>query len=246
MATLEVHRFRSKSTSSSIHFQVPKYLVNVALHHTSALNMPRTVTRHLQSFRRPDATFAFKSGPEAHVTTITIPPGSRWTSEPHWHLDHTEFLNIKQGTALVTLGSKTQSLTSAAGQIIVERGVIHEWRRDSDVDDGPLVVEEWTDPADGDKELFFRNLCSSIQDMTANPSRAPPPLGLPLDWWIWWQLLLIFREFDNYPVLHYRIGSGLTTYIVLGLAHLLGGIVGLKSWYKEYTPGKGNVNAKED
>lgn len=29
---------------------------------------------------------------------------------------------------------------------------------------GDLMVEEWTAPADGEKEVFFRNLFSTIQE----------------------------------------------------------------------------------
>ena len=197
--------------------------------------MPRTVTTHLQTFQRPNVTYEFSAGLKAHVTTITIPRGSDWTSELHWHLSHTEYLSVKKGTALVTSGSQTRSLTPSGSAVVVERGTIHEWRRDPS-DEGVLVMEEWTDPADGEKELFFRNLCSSLLDMTASPSRAPPPFWLSLDWWITLQLLLIFREFDNYPLFYSGITSRLATYLILPLAHLLGLMLGLRARYSNYTP----------
>ena len=207
--------------------------------------MPRTVTTHLQSFQRPNVTYEFSSGPKAHVTTITVPPGSDWTSEPHWHLSHTEFLSVKNGTALVSLGSQTRSITPSDGSIVIERGTLHEWRRDPS-DSSLLVVEEWTDPADGEKELFFRNLCSALLDMTSFPSRAPPPTWLSVDWWILLQLFLIFREFDNYPLLYYGVTSRLATYLILRIAQIFGLILGLRGHYNEYTPEKARVKGKHD
>ena len=207
--------------------------------------MPRTTTTHLQTFQRPNVTYTFSSGPRAHVTTITVPPGSDWTSEPHWHLSHTEYLSIKSGTALVTLGEKTKSLTPSAGAILVERGMLHEWRRDPN-DNGVLIVEEWTDPADGQKELFFRNLCSALLDMTVTPSKVPAPSWLPFGWWITLQLFLIFREYDNYPLLYTGVASRPATYLALFAAAIFGQLLGLQSRYDEYTPDANNLRHKED
>ena len=55
-----------------------------------------------------------RSGPEAVVydlsktncVTITLAIGSKWTSQPHWHETHTEFLQILQGRAFVRLGNR--------------------------------------------------------------------------------------------------------------------------------------------
>lgn len=47
------------------------------------------------------------------------------------------------------------------GIITVPVNARHEWRR---VENGgeELVVREWTDPEDGEKEVFFRNLNSVL------------------------------------------------------------------------------------
>ena len=198
--------------------------------------MPRTVTRLYESFQRPGVKYGFSNGQQAHITTITVPPGSEWTSELHWHDSHREFLKIIQGSALVTVGSRTQSMTASTGLITIERGVLHEWRRDPN-GNGDLIVEEWTDPADGQKELFFRNLCSSILDMTATPPCVASPRWFPLDWWITLQLFMVFKEFDNYPVLSSGTLMKPTTYVVLFLAQVLGYALGLRATYPQYMPG---------
>ncbi|MCJ1329984.1 hypothetical protein MMC10_006665 [Thelotrema lepadinum] len=207
--------------------------------------MPRTRTTDLKAFQRPNVTYEFSTGPKAHIVTITVPPGSDWTSEPHWHHSHTEFLSVKKGTALVTLGSHTHSITPSDGPVTIERGMIHEWRRDSS-DSGVLIVEEWTDPADGEKELFFRNLCSALLDMTASPSHAPSPSWLPFDWWISLQLFLVFREFDNYPLFYSGVTSRPVTYLILRVAQFVGLILGLRGHYNEYTPERARVKGKYD
>ena len=197
--------------------------------------MPRSITSNLQNLTRPDVTYTFSSPPDQHVTVITVPPKSLWTSGPHWHTSHTEFLKVRSGTALVTLGAVTRSFTAASGIITVKRGTIHEWRRDPS-DDTVLVVEESTDPADGQKELFFRNLSSALLDMTATPSRAPAPLGIPTGWWINLQLFVIFKAFDNYPVLNTGPAGTFFTHSALYFAGIMGLLLGVKAVYNEYTP----------
>ena len=99
-------------------------------------------------------------------------------------------------------------------------------------------MKEWTDPVDGQKEVFFRNLSSVILDCTKD--------GPPNEWWLTWQLFVVFWGLDNYPVfmtvawLPY-IGPMLEwalTHFLLFVAMLAGKLVGLKSAYREYTPRK--------
>jgi hypothetical protein len=65
-----------------------------------------------------------------------------------------------------------------------------------------VVVEEWTDPADLGKPLFFWNL-NGVVTAPANVSLATPQrlvrkvLGT---WWIPFQLFVIFWDLDNWPV----------------------------------------------
>jgi hypothetical protein len=65
-----------------------------------------------------------------------------------------------------------------------------------------VVVEEWTEPSDLDKPLFFWNLNRVIT--TPNDSVLPLRQSLTRsllgEWWIPFQLFVIFYELDNWPV----------------------------------------------
>ncbi len=125
----------------------------------------------------------------------------------------------------------------------------HEWRR-AEVDGSELVVKEWTDPEDGQKEVFFRNLSSVIADSARNGA----------GWLLTLQLFVIFWSMDNWPVFFNCsgipiLGAGIEwiiTHLVLGLAALAGVAMGFESEYTEYTPkqvgkksGVGKVKEKE-
>ncbi|KAK5275752.1 hypothetical protein LTR40_012550, partial [Exophiala xenobiotica] len=97
--------------------------------------------------------------------TITVPVGSAWTSGRHWHETHTEYLQVLQGRAFVTLGPRYQEYDSEDGAIEVPKFMVHEWRRhvwgegeEDHQEDQDLIVREWTVPEDGKKEVFFRML----------------------------------------------------------------------------------------
>src|SRR5690242_3345848 len=134
--------------------------------------MPPTTMAHLISFTRPlpnGVTYTLPSPPHTSpVVTITLPPHSTWTSGLHFPATHTEYLSIVKGTALVTLNGVTNTYTSSDGVITVPRYARHEWRRAPEIEEDELVVKEWTDPEDGEKEIFFRNLNSAILDATSN------------------------------------------------------------------------------
>ena len=206
--------------------------------------MRRTNTTNLAIFVRPTATMTFSSPPgSSPITTITLHPRSTWTSGLHWHETHTEFLRVICGHAWVSVNGTSRIISAAIGQLVIPRFARHEWRRavkgdgaafDESWDDEELVVEEWTDPFDGMKEVFFRNLNSVIIDTTQNPTWW-------MDWWLSLQLFVVFAELDNYPVfwphsnghetIHY-----LVTHSVLGVAQGLGRLLGAKGMYEEYTP----------
>lgn len=112
----------------------------------------------------------------------------------------------------------------------------HEWRR-AEKGGEELVVREWTDPEDGEKEVFFRNLNSVLLE-SQNPGSEMRGLLLTL------QVFAIFWKLDNWPVfldcgsvpLVGKSFEWLVTYVVLGFAALVGRVVGLRGWYGEYTP----------
>jgi quercetin dioxygenase-like cupin family protein len=198
------------------------------------------MTKDRSSFTRAgDVTYTLPSPAfSSPVVTITLPPNSKWTSGLHWHETHTEYLTIIQGAALVTLDSVIRTYTPSDGIIVIPRYARHEWRRaEFPNEDEELVVKEWTDPEDREKEVFFRNLSSVIEESTK--------YGKPNEWSLTHQLFVIFRALDNFPVLVDLgyipvVGKGLEwaiTHFVLGYAVLLGLLMGWKSVYPEYTPG---------
>jgi len=204
--------------------------------------MPRTNTTHQTSFTRPgNVTYTFITLKNPlKATTITLPPGSPWTSGLHWHETHTEYLQIIQGVARVTLNGITQNYTAEDGIVVVPRFARHEWQRADDVhsyNDVNLIVREWTDPIDGQKEIFFRNLNSAILDASATG-----PLS---EFWLTLQLFMISAALDNYPVLWSgpkslrfvgREIEWVVTHVVLFVAVVLGRALGLRAVWDEYTP----------
>jgi hypothetical protein len=118
-----------------------------------------------------------------------------------------------------------------------------------------VVVEEWTDPADLGKPLFFWNL-NGVVTAPANLSLATPQrlvrkvLGT---WWIPFQLFVIFWDLDNWPVFVRletenadalgrvgisirRWGEYLMTIVVLFAAKCLGWLVGVRAVEQSRTP----------
>ncbi|KAL9120506.1 MAG: hypothetical protein Q9187_002940 [Circinaria calcarea] len=174
--------------------------------------------------------------PSANRTTVTIclPPGSGWTSGLHWHESHVEFLQVRQGRAQVTLGNITRIYQPQDKVIRIEKNVIHRWRRPSARydEEEDLVVEEWTEPADGQNEIFFRNLNSVILDA----ERTVPP-RIPVAWWIEWQIMVICHGMDNYPVfVKNEALMRFVTHLLLMAAICIGVFGRLKPHYEEYTP----------
>jgi hypothetical protein len=127
--------------------------------------------------------------------------------------------------------------------------------RPRDADQG-VVVEEWTDPADIAKPLFFWNLNGVIT--------APQDVVLPLPqsvlkwalgvWWVPFQLFVIFWELDNWPVfldlrgllqpqLGFKIAGVIEnvaeyimTLMVLFAAKIVGWLVGVRAVEQGRTP----------
>ncbi|KAG4427174.1 hypothetical protein IFR05_017343, partial [Cadophora sp. M221] len=184
--------------------------------------MPRTSTTHFNIFTRPGSvTYTLPSPPySSPYTTITLPVGSTWTSGLHWHETHTEFLQIISGAALITLNNSTHIYTSSEGILTIPRYAKHEWQRasraqalgynfffhDSDSSsageleictpqelDDELVVREWTQPSDGQKEIFFRNLSGIISYSSSTRKWYS-------DWYVMLQLWILFAAMDNWPV----------------------------------------------
>ncbi|KAI6085870.1 hypothetical protein F4821DRAFT_143911 [Hypoxylon rubiginosum] len=201
---------------------------------------PRTRRTNQDTFTRPSPAAVTYDLSERRHATIRVPPGSAWTSGPHWHVAHTEFLQVLSGTALVTLAGLDLRVEPGDDVVMVPRGVVHEWRR-ADVDpwrlkdSEELVVREWTEPSDGAKEVFFRNLNGLILDEAAsNRSEGGSSWsGALLELELW----NLFWRADNYPVV-LGLGGGwigaAATRVLMGAAVALGWVLGRPGVYDEY------------
>lgn len=146
--------------------------------------------------------------------------------------------------------------------IEVPRYVRHEWMRakawygrgaspcamrgaimPDDVDD-EVVVEEWTDPSDLGKSLFFWNLNAIItKPGEVELSRPAQWLKKLLgEWWVPFQLFIVFWDLDNWPVLLPSWlqlgprGEYVVTFLVLFSAKVLGWLVGVRAVEEKRTP----------
>ncbi|EXJ95084.1 hypothetical protein A1O1_00202 [Capronia coronata CBS 617.96] len=204
----------------------------------------RQHTAHFPVFKRggPQAVTYDLSQPSR--VTITVPRASTWTSGPHWHESHTEYLQVLQGRAFMRLGDQNRHYGPQDGVIEVLRYTVHEWHRiEGNEGDEDLVVREWTVPEDGQKEAFFRMLNSFLTEdhpssLYTAPSMTPTWLRKVLERQIVvLQLFSIFRAWDNWPVL---IGndsgwiSWSVTHAVLCSCSWIGYAVGLRGVYVEY------------
>lgn len=176
-----------------------------------------------------DEQFIFEMDPgEPRHTTITIPRGSKWHPKPHWHERYDESFLVKKGRALYTIDGVETIVTSADGIKTVKIGQVHDFIRadkgvqgeGADVDD--LVIEEWTDPEDGLKQVFFRNLLGVIEDKDGYWGMYTPI-----------QALLVMSKYDNYPQM---APWKFVSYGAFATARNLGKLLGLSPWYAEYTP----------
>ncbi|KAI1875351.1 hypothetical protein JX265_004409 [Neoarthrinium moseri] len=197
-------------------------------------------------FTRPPPSAVTYDLSVPHQATITLPPGSAWTSGPHWHETHTEFLRVVSGAAEIRLcGTLLPAVTAADGTITVPRGVIHEWKRSSStLQDEPLVVSEWTQPRDGVKEVFFRCVNGLLLESDPGEARKREQRGTSQgcwnDTWQRWMLELelmnVFWRMDNWPLLLPVGWPGIVQWIatkaVLGVALVLGWCLGRKGVYK--------------
>jgi len=245
---------------------------------TSPIHRPGVdfVTYHIPT--SPPST----SSPSSKLkTTIHLHPTSHWTSGLHFHTTHTEHLRLVRGSITVRLGTTLNTYSaSAGGQIdaqcrVVAPGLIitvpkyvrHNWGRadhmlrrsriggsgklpDDWSDD--VVVEEWTDPSDSTKPLFFWNLNGVITASADDPKSAPQMVARWMlgGWWIPFQLFVIFWELDNWPVFLSLEGGNeaglwlwlwqsvefVMTFLVLFGASLVGRVLGVKAVVKERTP----------
>jgi hypothetical protein len=121
-----------------------------------------------------------------------------------------------------------------------------------------VVVEEWTSPNDISKPLFFWNLNRVITAPEASCLSTPQKMMKRVlgEWWVPFQLFVIFWELDNWPVFvnmrdllgpwfdngdqgfRYLEGSleYVMTFMVLFTAKMLGWLVGVRAVEPKRTP----------
>jgi mannose-6-phosphate isomerase-like protein (cupin superfamily) len=206
--------------------------------------MVRSQTAQLSTLVRSTCTYTFADQPDASLptrwplrkTTIKLPPTSSWTSGLHYHNSHTEYLQIVQGTARVSLSGHTFSADAATGVITIPKGAVHEWRRHPQSDaQVELVVEEWTEPNDGQKEIFFRNICGVLEDaVRVNEGRIWRLL--PSDWALKIELWNVMGGHDNFPVTSAGLAGKVSGRLHMFMMQTLGYIFSLHPCYLEYTP----------
>jgi mannose-6-phosphate isomerase-like protein (cupin superfamily) len=219
--------------------------------------IPRIIERNLPNGVRYDLT-------SPGYVTIALPPTSTWSSGLHWHETHTEYLKVVQGRIKVRVGSAERIVSASAGQseIKIDKYVWHEWQR-AELGGEEVVVIERTEPADGEKALFFWNLNGVILDLpqvlngpSSFVSRCPKLVArLFSTLLIELNLMVIFAHLDNVPAFFdlpsskLRLGNMVPvpilvamewfgSHAILSVAALLGWMLGLQPVTRKYTPEK--------
>ena len=199
---------------------------------------------------------------------MTVPVGSSWTPGLHWHNDHTEHFQVLSGAMLITVNNKSFILTGGSPAVTIPRKARHELMRwDCPGRKGYQKVaqeafrkemlakgqskelerlrvqvveaEESTTPADGEKEILFRNLLSAITE---------PRSGILGEIMRFVHIVIIYQGLDvRMVILDMGAENGhgwrgmveeMIWWLILGMASLIGGVVGLKPVSEAYTPGR--------
>lgn len=184
--------------------------------------MTRTITRAESTLnvKLPPGSVSFNFPTDtAEVSKgyvyATFPRGSGLDTSLHWHESYTEYMKVLRGRALVSLDGVEKVYTAEDDEVVIHPYVWHIVRRADrgkveGGDDEELVIHERTDPADGEKEIFFRNGLSMILDAKAELERLSFRFIL--------EGMALMAQTDLYPVLvpwGPRWFSRYTTYTVL-------------------------------
>jgi hypothetical protein len=93
-----------------------------------------------------------------------------------------------------------------------------------------IIVEEWSTPEDGDKEIFFRNMSGVLGEK--NEGWLSPVFAVV-------NLMIIMRDHDGYPAVLGGNLMWLEWYLInfiFWIAGCVGAFLGMKGTYEEYTP----------
>ncbi|KAL9133403.1 MAG: hypothetical protein Q9175_005416 [Cornicularia normoerica] len=183
----------------------------------------------------------------------------------HWHNDHVEHFKELSGAILVTVNNDSFIVTAASPTFTIPRKARHEamrWdcpgRKDHQKAAQEALrkgmsakgqsqeleklraqeteAEEWTTPADGEKEVFFRNLLSAASE---------PRNGILGEIFRFIHILIIHQGLDTRMVfldMGPESGNGwrgmveeMIWWVVIGITGLIGGIMGLRPVSEAYT-----------
>ncbi|CAI9629176.1 hypothetical protein GT037_001507 [Alternaria burnsii] len=189
----------------------------------------------------------------------------------------TQILSAKADGSVAMYRDKTAMNERPGLQVKVNKYARHNWGRareylsrnrrmgvvpryPEDMDD-EVVVEEWTEPVDLVKPLFFWNLNAVVLaplDARLEGRRKKAARWVLGGWWVSFQLFTIFHELDNWPVLvglrgvlggetdSPRVGrwnrkiEGAVEWCIImtvvGFARAVGWVLGVKAVEKERTP----------
>jgi hypothetical protein len=155
------------------------------------------------------------------------------------YLDGTQKVLSAAAGGEISLG--TGALMKRGLVIEVPRGARHEWmraeawysgrrrmhaKRPEDVQE-EVVVEEWMEPRDLGKCLFFWNLNGIIMERGDVGLSVPQKMLKAVlgSFWVTFQLFVVFWELDNWPVF-------------LSLRGILGPYLGVKPWVYQHVEGR--------
>lgn len=90
-----------------------------------------------------------------YITKIIIPEKSEWRTELHWHELYDEYICVRKGRILVTIGDVTRECGPEDGDVKIPKFTVHEFMRsdidlkDEEKEAGDVEVWERTDPGIG-------------------------------------------------------------------------------------------------
>ncbi|KAF1911082.1 hypothetical protein BDU57DRAFT_591161 [Ampelomyces quisqualis] len=206
--------------------------------HSQWTSGPHFHARHTESLRLVQGAIYVSLGRESQI----------WSAKAGGRMNATQQPEKSQGLVIhVPRYARHEWMRASAWY--ARRG-LHGWGpetlRPEDVDD-EVVVEEWTDPSDLGKPLFFWNL----NGVVAAAQDGPVPLGQRVlrwglgRWWVPFQLFVIFWDLDNWPVFGLRpwvfeFMEGpleyVLSFLVLFTAKVLGWLVGVRAVEQGRTP----------
>ena len=224
-----------------------------------------TTTTHISAFTFPPPQSA-KVSVNKLSNILGVPAGSPWTSGRHWHDHHAEHWKVISGAMLISLNNKSFVVTGGSPSVTLPQKARHELMRwdcpgrkghQSAAQEAfrkemlakgqskelerlsaqEVEAKETTSPADGEKEIFFRNALSALRE-----SRS----GILGEILRFIHIVIIYHGLDAKMVIldmGPEDGNGwramveeVIWWLVVSMANLVGAVFNLKPVSKAYTP----------